>query len=302
MIGKAKVSIYASHFSFLTQEPLCQKILAALIDAKKRGVAITILLEGKKKGVKEKNLNTQKKLKESGIKVYLSVSRRVAHAKVFVIDGEWVLAGSTNLSYSSMTHNHESNLLVKSGEIAQTLEKYIQELIADSDREIKLESKIDNQIQVVTDQNFIPHALELIRKATEEICITTYLFDYPADEPQSNIAKLFQELIKAKERGVRIRIFLERSSFQFNEHISKKNLETAKFLSTQKIDGIQFDLPNQVTHCKIILVDKKKALLGSTNWYLYDLDFAHQVNFIIEEKTIIQALTTYFDQLYSEKH
>ncbi len=299
LIQKAKVSIYASHFTFSTQEDICNEIVQSLREAAKRGVAVKLFLEGKKKGAKDKNIKAEKILKEAGIQVVLNASRRVAHAKLFVVDEEWVLSGSTNISHSSMKNNNEANLLLKSPQIAQTLQKYIKSLMENSDREIVVESKAENQIQAITDKSFFSYALDMIQNAQKELCITTYLFDYMPDAPDSNISKLFQALVQAHKRGVKIRIFLEQSSFHFNEHIHEKNLESAQFLYSQGIEGIRFDKPNQISHSKIILSDQKKALLGSTNWYCYDIDLGHQVNFIIEEKNILAQLAEYFDSLYS---
>lgn len=299
LIQKSRVSIYASHFSFFTEKTFCSEIVQALIRAKERGVAITIFLEGNKKGSGERNAKTRKKLGKLGIDVVLNSSRKLAHAKLFVIDGEWVLAGSTNLSYSSMQKNNESNILVKSKVIARTLEKYIKDLVADSDREITTDSGMDKQIMAVTDGNFFPYALDLIRDSKEEICVTTYLFDYLTYDPDSYIARLFYELVQAKKRGVDIHIFLEQSVFNFNLHIHNKNLASAKFLRRNGVKNIRFDQPDRVTHCKIIISDKKRALLGSTNWYWHDLDSAHQVNFLIEEPRTVQQLTDYFEKLYN---
>ena len=298
LIQKAKVCIYASHFTFSTEEGVCNEILQSLIAASQKGVSVTLFLEGKKKGAREKNINAEKKFKGTGVKVVLNSSRRLAHAKIFVVDGEWVLAGSTNLSFSSMKKNHEANILIKSQKIAQAMEKYIKELIANPDREIIVESEMENQIKAISDKSFFSYALDMIQNAKKEICITTYLFDFVPSEPDSNISRLFQEIVNAHKRGVKIRIFLEQSSFSFNEHIHQKNWESAQFLNSQGIEGIRFDKAKQITHCKIILTDKNRALVGSTNWYSHDINFGHQVNFIIEENSVIAGLVEYFDNLY----
>ncbi|NUM37394.1 MAG: hypothetical protein HUU50_22865 [Candidatus Brocadiae bacterium] len=298
LIQKAKVSIYAVHLSFSIEEGICHEIMQEMVAAAKRGVKITMLLEGKKRGLREKNARTEKKFQESGIKVVLNQSRRVAHAKIFVVDSEWVLAGSTNLTNSSIQKNHEANLLIQSPAIAQSMEKYAQELVNNSDREISIESETDSQIKAITDTKFFLHALDMIQNAKQEICITTYLMDYSPDYPDSSLYRLFMGLIDAHKRGVKIRIFLEQSTFLFNDHIHEKNLESAQFLKSQGIVSTLFDKEDQITHSKIILVDKKKALLGSTNWYSFDLDFGHQVNFVIENDAIVHGLAEYFDELY----
>jgi len=299
LIGRAKESIYMSHYSFSCETKTAGKISDALVEASKRGVSIDIFLNGGSSGVGPKNRETKKKLERPGIKITINEGSRVMHSKLVVVDSLWTLSGSTNLTETSMIKNNESNLLIHSSDIAKTLMDYIKALPAKASADIDMESKAGEKIRALTDRNFISGALELIKGAKKEICITTYLFDYDMKDEGSNGSKLFRELIAAHKRGVKIRAFIEQSTISFNEHIHKANMRTTEALMKEGINGVRFDSPSGITHCKILMADGYKAIIGSTNLHGADIDRAHQVNFMITEMSVIAQLCSYFEKLYA---
>ena len=299
LIDNAKESILMAHYSFNAETKTAGKIADALIAASKRGVKVSIILNGGKNGVGPKNFATMKKLEKSGIKVDIAAGKRVLHAKLIVVDSLWTLAGSTNLTETSMIKNNESNLLIHSTEIAGTFEKFIEELHKNADRDINLKSNESAGIKALTDRNFIACALDLINGASKEICITTYLFSYDMKNAGSNNAKLFTALIAAHKRGVNIRAFIEQSSISFNEHIHSANMRTSETLMKEGIKDIRFDTPETITHSKIIIADRRRALLGSTNLYSHDIDSAHQINFCTTNAALLERINAYFEKLYA---
>ena len=48
-----------------------------------------------------------------------TISDEVLHAKVLIVDGDRVLAGSANPTFGGMVKNYEPGFLVKDGRIAQ---------------------------------------------------------------------------------------------------------------------------------------------------------------------------------------
>jgi len=299
LINRARESIYMSHYSFSCETKTAGEIVDALIAAAGRGVKIDIFLNGGSSGVGPRNREAGKRLQRPGITVAINEGSKTAHSKLAIVDSLWTLSGSTNLTETSMIKNNESNLLIHSSAIAGTLMDYVKALPSKASVDIDVESAAGQKIQAITDRNFIPNALELIRNAKKEICITTYLLDYDTKDKDSNASRLFRELIAAHKRGVKIRAFIEQSSISFNEHIHKANMRTAKTLMKAGITGIRFDSPSTITHSKILIADGYKAILGSTNLYGGDIDRAHQVNFIVTDMSVIAQLCSYFEKLYA---
>lgn len=298
LINNAQNNIFGGQLLFALNGKKTAEIAEALIRASDRGVEIDLILEGDKKGIAKKNMAAKKYLEDRGIRVTLDSKAKISHAKWFVFDEELVLSGSTNLSDASMTKNNESNILVRSEKIAQSLINYMHILIADCDNNVNVESEFSEGIKLITDRLFFENALELIENAENELCLSTYFFDLNEDYMHTNTGKLFQALIDACKRGVNIQIFLEQSKIDFNLHIHKTNLRTARVLASKGIKGISFDDPAIISHCKMIIADRKKVLMGSTNWYWRGIDQSHQVNFIIMNKLLVESLYEYFISLY----
>lgn len=94
----------------------------ALMDAKKRGVRVVLLLQGKVEYIMQHyaTLALYGKLLEAGIEVY-EYRDSFLHAKVGVIDGEWATVGSSNLEPFSFFLAREANLVVRDEAFAKSL-------------------------------------------------------------------------------------------------------------------------------------------------------------------------------------
>jgi cardiolipin synthase len=97
--------------------------LDTLIDARKRGVDVRIMLSGPHNDNWLSRRNAVRmygKLLESGIEI-LEYERTLLHHKTMVVDGAWVTIGTTNFDSRSFAHNEESNVCVYSRALAREL-------------------------------------------------------------------------------------------------------------------------------------------------------------------------------------
>lgn len=106
-------------------------LVKGLVLANRRGVKVEVCLD-RSKGYNEensrRNLEVGRRLTEQKIKVYLDGSKGTMHAKFLVVDGRFVLLGSTNWAYYSLAINQETNLLVDSRETAGRFLNYFEEI------------------------------------------------------------------------------------------------------------------------------------------------------------------------------
>lgn len=110
----------------------------ALQAAAKRGVRITILLQGKTDHpmlrFAAQALYTV--ALANGIRVF-EYEKSFMHAKVAVIDGEWATVGSSNIDPFSLLLAKEANLVVRDRDFARTLRRSILDAIAQGAREMR---------------------------------------------------------------------------------------------------------------------------------------------------------------------
>lgn len=102
--------------------------------------------------------------------------------------------------------------------------------------------------------------------------------------------EIAQELIKAKERGVAIRVFLDQSqehaSYSKSRYLMKKGIE------------VRFYVGSGLMHNKFAIIDKKVLITGSFNWTA-TADKENQENLLImTDKDLIRKYAERFELLW----
>ena len=109
---------------------------------------------------------------------------------------------------------------------------------------------------------------------------------------------LWEHVIEAHERGVSVRVLLDSSDWA--PSITAKNRPTVTHLAGHGIE-VRFDDPEMTTHAKLVIVDRRTAILGSTNWNRYAFDEHEQANVLVECETVGAAFAEYFDRLWEDR-
>jgi phosphatidylserine/phosphatidylglycerophosphate/cardiolipin synthase-like enzyme len=126
-IGNAKREILVQAYSF-TSAPIAK----TLVDAHKRGVRVTAILD---KSQRTQKYSSATLLNNSGILTYIDAKHAIAHNNIMIIDGATIITGSFNFTTAAEEKNAE-NLLVIMGE-PTLVKKYLanfQEHLEHSDR------------------------------------------------------------------------------------------------------------------------------------------------------------------------
>ncbi len=133
-IREARSSIVISTYLFKVTEAgdnLPRRIAEELISARRRGVAVTVILESSSDlsdNLNRENHHAADILSRGGVKVFFDSPRITSHAKVAVIDGRYVYLGSHNLTQGALVHNNELSILVDSPEMAAEIRSWLDRL------------------------------------------------------------------------------------------------------------------------------------------------------------------------------
>ena len=134
-IDRSRSRIVMSYFIFKTTDKrgnLPAKVVDALVDARRRGVSVTVLLEQsddrREDSLNRDNHQTARDLRRGGVKVLFDDPRRTTHVKSTVIDDRYVFIGSHNLTHSALGRNNELSVLIDSPELAREATSYLQGL------------------------------------------------------------------------------------------------------------------------------------------------------------------------------
>ena len=134
-MASARRTIYITNPYFVPDD----KMINALIQARRRGVRVVLLLPGATDHnlVRQASRSQLGRLLQAGIKIH-EYRAALLHANTMVIDSIWATVGSTNLDRRSFELNEELNLVVYNGEIARRLEGVFEDDLKGS-REITYE-------------------------------------------------------------------------------------------------------------------------------------------------------------------
>lgn len=109
-LRKARTSVIVQAYSF-TSAPIAK----ALVDAKKRGVNVQVILD---KSQRTEKYSSATFLKHAGITTFIDAKHAIAHNKVMVIDGATVITGSFNFTKAAEENNAENLLIIQDKELA----------------------------------------------------------------------------------------------------------------------------------------------------------------------------------------
>jgi len=129
-IREAKRRIICAFYLFKAGEikgNLPAGIAAELVQACKRGVEVTVILEGGR-AVGRENRVAASALSRGGVTVVIPGSRKVTHAKAVVVDDRYVLIGSHNLTHSALARNRELSVMLDDPELAAQVTRYLEGL------------------------------------------------------------------------------------------------------------------------------------------------------------------------------
>lgn len=102
-----------------------------------------------------------------------------------------------------------------------------------------------------------------INEAKDSIYISMYLFKKYGEDPRHEVNALLNDLIKAKKRGVEIKVLLDQTMKDADGASSNK--ETYQVLLENKIET-EFAPEDRVFHAKLVIIDEHIIFVGSHNW------------------------------------
>ena len=139
------------------------KLVDELLTAYKRGVNVKVILDQNVDFVNLKDIDKWvaegknawcfKMLKEAGIDVYYDNLTTYTHAKAIVIDKKIVIMGSANWSENAFSRNVETNVLIRSEELANEILEYFNKI------------KIDEKANIPISRTNVPISWEFLESS-----------------------------------------------------------------------------------------------------------------------------------------
>ena len=149
----------------------------------------------------------------------------------------------------------------------------------------------DGSVVPITDRDYYPKAFSLISGAKDSIHIVMFSANYQTspEYADSHVNKLVQELVAARNRGVDVQVIMDAWP--------EGNTKTANYLTKNNVPVTLINMTGS-THAKLIIVDGKITIVGSTNWSYYAIDKNHEANVVISDEGVSRSFESYFSSLF----
>lgn len=324
-----RVFIFTARYYREYQDDVGKRLISYLKDALSRGVRVELILDASDWNKRNSLHNKMfaEELKKYGAEVWYEPTDITSHDKIIVVDSTYVVVGSTNWSFYALMANNEASVIIQSPGLANYYIKHLEQIKRFSTKDLppyygwekfyarqmkkKPNSKkgsvlprslsapapkIDGYkglVYAVPNRNYTIALHELLTHARDSVLIAML-----SARTYERDTFIFNEIILNDLRNLGLNhvyteLILDGSNFNRVNTVQNKE----QFIDLLKPYGINahFDSYDITTHAKLILVDQKYLLFGSSNWSLPALEWNNEGNVLIISEGASKYFREYFD-------
>ncbi len=149
-------------------------------------------------------------------------------------------------------------------------------------------------IAIINKLDYVPNMIKLFDNAENSIQAMIYQVRYYEKYPDGVNRQMYESLIRAAERNVKVQIIVDQSSWNVSSTL--KNEEFAKYMKANGVE-VYFDPADKTTHTKVVIVDSLYTVIGSTNWSFYAFEKNNESAVIVKSKDLALDYVDYFHRL-----
>ncbi|MFH1309760.1 MAG: phospholipase D-like domain-containing protein [Candidatus Omnitrophota bacterium] len=164
-------------------------------------------------------------------------------------------------------------------------------------------------VQNLSGDKYFETTVNAINGAEESIFVVMYYVNWNPFEKKSKSNAIIQALVDAHRRGVAVKVILDQTmdlTSEQDEELSDwelfkaKNIYVYELFQREGID-VSFDQPSVNTHSKVLIIDKKLVILGSSNWTETALNKNVESNLLVESRKLAESLEADFRNVEVQK-
>jgi len=161
------------------------------------------------------------------------------------------------------------------------------------------EKVYEGKIIPADNRNYFSSVYKKLKGAEKSIYVIMFLASYYTQYPDSPTNQLLNILIEKKKKNIKVEVILDQSNAEYFQHSRTENLKTAIYLSENGI-SVYFDSPSKTTHAKLLIIDGKYVVIGSTNWSYSAIEKNNETAVIIESEELAKYYIRYFEKVKKE--
>jgi phosphatidylserine/phosphatidylglycerophosphate/cardiolipin synthase-like enzyme len=148
----------------------------------------------------------------------------------------------------------------------------------------------ENSMAMISDRDYFPNVANALESANSSVHIIIYSANYYLDYPNSSTNILFDELERLSDEGKDVRMIVDEDA---------TDAPVVRMMKERGIN-IKFDSSATTTHAKLIIIDSKIIIIGSTNWSYNSIEKNHETNVMINSVSLAKQYEGYFERVWSE--
>lgn len=155
-----------------------------------------------------------------------------------------------------------------------------------------------DEITPVVSQEYFDNVLREVNLAEESIYIIMY--SMKAYDSNNSVQQLEDALIAAIGRGVDVKVLLDQNEWSGEiTSVTKTNWKARDYLEAGGVE-VKVDSLKQTTHIKLVVVDGKVVVIGSTNWTFSAFERNNEANVLIRDIGTAEYFSNYFNFLWEK--
>ena len=141
------------------------------------------------------------------------------------------------------------------------------------------------QVRDVSDRCYEEAVIKLIDNASESIILSMYILK-PGDNKRHTVNRLMIDLEEALDRGVKVTIYLNTKVDQRDSNVEDIGRGVPFDVLRNKGARILLVNPRYRLHDKMLIVDSRYVVIGSTNWSISALEDNHEASVLIDSPAL----------------
>jgi cardiolipin synthase A/B len=249
-------------------------LLKAVIEAKKRGVRVRVMLNPARRSGESENAETHKRLKAEGIEVIDSnPAFDVTHEKSMVVDDNTAFVKSLNWDVKNLTETRDYAVVTTDGpEVREVIECF------EADWHRKPFNVDQRSLLIWCNGNGRDRIARFIDEAKHTLFVQNERY-------QDSV--IIERLVRAKERGVKVHVMAR------PPHKLKKEKLTEGVGGLRIMDDVGIKvhkLKHLKLHGKMLLADHSRAIIGSINLAPGSFDSRRELAIEVHSPKVVERL------------
>jgi len=151
--------------------------------------------------------------------------------------------------------------------------------------------KEEPAITPLPDKSYYAVVKGLIDRANRSVAVIMYVVKYDPNEIDDPVNTLLNALVRAKERGLSVRIVLDDATY-------RSYRETLDYLMSKGVEVALDEKAGVTTHVKMVIIDEEYLVVGSHNWTESALSYNHEYSVMIRSREMAGRALSYFNNIW----